>query len=85
VTSCAHSHQRWAAGLGALRQLWLEDNPVACAPRYRTDVLACFLAPGGLALDGRPASRAELDAARLRGPVRAARPPSHPAPPGPVV
>jgi len=55
---------------------------VACAPRYRTDVLACFLAPGGLALDGRPASRAELDAARLRGPVRAARPPAHPALPG---
>ena len=58
------------AGLASLRQLWLEDNPLACAPRYRVDVLACFLAPGGLLLDGRPPSRAELEAARLRGPVR---------------
>lgn len=58
------------AGLASLRQLWLEDNPLACAPRYRVDVLACFLAPGGLLLDGRPCSRAELEAARLRGPVR---------------
>lgn len=67
------SMHAWA-GLAALRRLWLEDNPLACAPRYRVDVLACFLAPGGLALDGRPPSRAELEGARLRGPARAPSP-----------
>lgn len=60
------------AGLVALQALWLEDNPLACAPAYRVDVLACFLAPGGLRLDGKAPSRAELEAARLRGPVRPA-------------
>ncbi|KAK9832497.1 hypothetical protein WJX81_002220 [Elliptochloris bilobata] len=56
------------SGLAALRELWLEDNPLACAPRYRMDVLACFLAPGRLLLDGKAPSHAELEAARLRGP-----------------
>ena len=60
------------AGLVALQALWLEDNPLACAPAYRVDVLACFLAPGGLRLDGKAPARADLEAARLRGPVRPA-------------
>ena len=67
ATSCVLGHQCWAAGLGALRQLWLEDNPVACAPPHRVDVLACF--PQKITLDGRPPGRSEHEMAALRAQV----------------
>ena len=55
------------SGMGSLRQLWLEDNPLACARLYRIDVLACF--PQKITLDGRPPCRSEHEMAALRAQV----------------
>lgn len=50
-------------GLSQLRSLSLEGNPLAHAPFYRIDALACLPQhAAGLSLDGRTAKRAETDA-----------------------
>lgn len=57
------------AGMGTLRALWLEDNPIATARLYRIDVLACFPDSQRLLLDGRPSQRSETELAALRAQV----------------
>jgi hypothetical protein len=55
--------------MATLRQLWLEDNPLACARMYRIDALACFAHPLET-LDGRAPTRSEREMAALRAQAR---------------
>ena len=68
--STQHGRPSWPVGLTSLGHLWLDDNPLAHAPLYRLDVLACFRPQQGLCLDGRSVAAGEADLALLRSQVR---------------